>query len=133
MEVLGSEHELNANIDRVINEGFLEASKIRKVQELAERLKDEKYVRNAEVIEVDAGKGKAIVKIDMDEQAFREICEGIMGQEIGSKKDWLLFVKEAPKRKSHMTCTRKQSIQLENKAMVLHFRQLRISILPHRN
>ena len=78
---------------------FLEASKIRKVQELAERLKDEKYVKHAEVIEVDAGKGKAIVKIDMDEQAFREICEGIMGQEIGSKKDWLLFVQEAAKAK----------------------------------
>jgi stage IV sporulation protein A len=99
MDVLGSEHELNANIDRVINEGFLGVSKIRKVQELAERLKDEKYVKHAEVIEVDAGKGKAIVKIAMDEQAFREICEGIMGQEIGSKKDWLLFVQEAAKAK----------------------------------
>ena len=66
---------------------------------MAERLKEEKYVRHAEVIEVDAGKGKAIVKIDMDEQAFREICEGIMGQEIGTKKDWLLFVQEAAKAK----------------------------------
>ena len=75
MDVLGSDHELNANIDRVINEGFLDVSKIRKVQELAERLNEEKYVRNAEVIEVDAGKGKAIIKIDIDEQAFREICE----------------------------------------------------------
>ncbi|CAM3058222.1 stage IV sporulation protein A [Filibacter tadaridae] len=99
MDVLGADHELNAGIDKVINEGFLEVSKIRKVQELAERLKDEKYVRHAEVIEVDAGKGKAIVKIEMEEQAFREICEGIMEQEIGTKKDWLLFVKESAKAK----------------------------------
>ena len=62
-------------------------------------LKEEKYVRNAEVVEVDAGKGKAIIKIEMDEQAFREICEDIMGQEIGTKKDWLLFVQEAAKAK----------------------------------
>ncbi len=99
MDVLGSDHELNVSIDRVINEGFLGVSKIREVQELAERLKDEKYVRHAEVVEVDSGKGKAIVKIEMDEQAFREICEDFMGQEIGTKKDWLLFVKEAAKAK----------------------------------
>ena len=70
---------LNASIDKVISEGFLEPLKIRKVQELAEKLKDEKYVRHAEVVEVDAGQGKAIIKIEMDEQAFREVCEEIMG------------------------------------------------------
>ena len=75
------------------------ASKIRKVQELSEQIKDEKHVKHAEVVEVDAGLGKAIIKIDMDEQAFREICEEIMGQEIGTKKDWLLFVKESAKAK----------------------------------
>ena len=45
MDVLGSDHELNSSIDKVISEGFLDASKIRKVQELAEKLKDEKYVQ----------------------------------------------------------------------------------------
>lgn len=99
MDVLGQEHELNATIDRIITEGFIEVSKIRKVQELAERLKDEKYVRNSEVIDVDAGKGKATIKIDMDEQAFREICEELMEQEIVTKKDWLIFIKESVKAK----------------------------------
>lgn len=99
MDVLGSDHELNASIDNVINEGFLDASKIRKVQELAERLKDEKYVRHAEVVDVDAGKGKATVNIEMDEQAFREVCENLMQQEMKTKKDWLLFVKDAVKAK----------------------------------
>ncbi|WP_432359073.1 stage IV sporulation protein A [Sporosarcina sp. UB5] len=99
MDVLGADHELNAAIDNVINEGFLVASKIRKVQELAERLKDEKYVRHAEVVDVDAGKGKATVNIEMDEQAFREVCESIMQQEMKTKKDWLLFVKDAVKAK----------------------------------
>jgi len=102
MEVLGSEHELNSSIDKVISEGFLGASKIRKVQELAEEIKNEKHVRHAEVVEVDAGQGKASLKIDMDEQAFREVCEEIMGSEIGTKKDWLVFIKEAAKaRKSY--------------------------------
>ncbi len=90
---------LNASIDKVISEGFLEASKIRKVQELAEKLIDENYVRNAEVVEVDAGIGKAAIKIEMDEQAFREICEDFMGQEIGTKKEWLLFIRDASKAK----------------------------------
>lgn len=99
MDVLGNSHPLNASIDQVISEGFLGASKIRRIQELAEQLKEEQHVRHAEVVEVDAGQGKAIVKIEMDEQAFREICEEIMEQEIGTKKDWLLFVKEASKAK----------------------------------
>ncbi|MFD1206411.1 MULTISPECIES: stage IV sporulation protein A [Sporosarcina] len=99
MDVLGPEHELNAAIDNVINEGFLEASKIRKVQELAEKLKDENYVRHAEVVDVDAGKGKAIVNIQMDEEAFREVCEKIMQREIRTKKDWLVFIQDAVKAK----------------------------------
>jgi len=102
MEVLGPDHVLNSSIDKVVSEGFLGASKIRKVQELAEQLKDEKYVRHAEVVEVDAGQGRASLKIEMDEQAFREVCEEIMEQEVGTKKDWLLFIKEASKaRKSY--------------------------------
>ncbi|WOV85982.1 stage IV sporulation protein A [Sporosarcina oncorhynchi] len=99
MDVLGADHELNTSIDNVIKEGFLVASKIRKVQELAERLKDEKYVRSAEVVEVDAGKGKATVNIEMDERAFLEVCEDLMQQEMTTKKDWLLFVKDAVKAK----------------------------------
>ncbi|MBO1914845.1 hypothetical protein J4G37_59720, partial [Microvirga sp. 3-52] len=74
-------------------------SKIRKVQELAAKLVDEQHVRNAEVVEVDAGQGKAAIKIEMDEQAFREICEDFMGQEIGTKKEWLLFIRDASKAK----------------------------------
>lgn len=102
MDVLGPEHELNTSIDNVIKEGFLVASKIRKVQELAERLKDERYVRSAEVVEVDAGKGKATVNIEMDERAFLEVCEDLMQQEMTTKKDWLMFVKDAVKaKKSH--------------------------------
>ncbi|MCG3089953.1 stage IV sporulation protein A [Sporosarcina cyprini] len=99
MDVLGADHELNSSIDNVINEGFLEVSKIRKVQELAERLKDEKYVRHAEVVEVDAGKGRATVNIEMDEQAFQEVCESIMQREMRTKKDWLVFVQDAVKAK----------------------------------
>ena len=102
MDVLEDDHELNSSINRVISEGFLEASKIRKVQELAERIKEEKFVRHAEVVEVDAGQGKASLKIDMEEEAFREACEEIMEEKIGTKKDWMLFVKEASKaRKSY--------------------------------
>lgn len=99
MDVLDSNHELNASIDTVISEGFLEASKIRKVQELAEKLRDERYVQSAEVVEVDAGQGRASIQIEMDERAFKEVCEEFMGHEIETKKDWLLFVQEASKAK----------------------------------
>lgn len=99
MDVLGGGHELNAAIDKVVSEGFLEASKIRKVQELAEKLTEEQHVHHAEVVEVDAGQGKASIKIEMDEQVFKDVCESIMGQEVATKKDWLVFVQEASRAK----------------------------------
>lgn len=99
MDVLDGDHELNASIDNVISEGFLEVSKIRKVQELAEKLKEKKHVHHAEVVDVDAGQGRAAIKIEMDDQAFREVCEEIMEQEIVTKKDWLEFVRDASKAK----------------------------------
>ena len=45
MDVLGNEHALNASIDKVISEGFLEASKIRKCRSLQRSLIDEQYVQ----------------------------------------------------------------------------------------
>lgn len=99
MDVLSPSHELNASIDKVISEGFLEASKIRKVQELAEKLTGELHVQHAEVVEVDAGQGKAAIKIEMEDQVFKEVCETIMGQEVATKKDWLVFVQEASRAK----------------------------------
>lgn len=99
MEELGDSHKLNARIDQLITDGFLGVSKIRKVQEIAELLQEEEFIRQAEVVEVDAGKGRAIVKIDMDEQAFVNVCEEFMGTEMRSKKDWLVFIQEAVKAK----------------------------------
>ncbi|MDW0109087.1 stage IV sporulation protein A [Sporosarcina aquimarina] len=99
MDVLGPEHYLNANIDEIINEGFLEASKIRKVQQLAERLNEEEYIKHADVIEVDAGKGRATLDLKIDEETYLAVCESYMDTEMTTKKDWLLFIQEAVKAK----------------------------------
>lgn len=99
MDVLPDSHELNATIDAVINEGFLETSKIRKVQQLAEKLTEEPFIAHAEVVEIDAGKGKASLKIEMEEEAFQLVCEAEMGQKAETKKDWLVFIQEASKAK----------------------------------
>ncbi|HLR11750.1 MAG TPA: stage IV sporulation protein A [Sporosarcina sp.] len=99
MDVLGDQHALNADIDAIINEGFLSASKIRRVQQLAEQLIEERCVEHAEVVEIDAGKGKAIIQVVMPEEAFQQVCEQFMEEPIETKKDWLLFIREAQKAK----------------------------------
>ncbi|WJY28601.1 MULTISPECIES: stage IV sporulation protein A [Sporosarcina] len=99
MDVLGPEHMLNAQIDDIINEGFLEASKIRKVQQLAERLNEEDYIKHADVIEVDAGKGKATLDLKITEETYLAVCESYMDTEMKTKKDWLLFIQDAVKAK----------------------------------
>ncbi|GKV67941.1 stage IV sporulation protein A [Sporosarcina sp. NCCP-2716] len=102
MDVLGPEHMLNSQIDEIISGGFLEASKIRKVQQLAERLNEEEYIKSADVIEVDAGKGKATLDLQITEETYLAVCESFIDGEMKTKKDWLLFIKDAVKaRKSY--------------------------------
>lgn len=99
MDVLDDGHPLNKGLENVIQTDFIEVCKMRRIQELAEQMMNVPFVEHAEISEVLAGEGKAIVKVTMEEIAFKNSCEELMGQSIDTKKDWLLFVKEASKAK----------------------------------
>lgn len=95
MDVLDFDHPLQQSLQNSLAEWSTQVSRIRDVKELANYLAQEPFVENAEVIEVDAGKGKASIQIEMKDDVFQSVCEEWLEDPIVTKKDWLLYVKES--------------------------------------
>ena len=53
------------------------------------------FIESAEVVEANPGRGSACIKIGLKPEVFQEVCDEWLDEPIESKKDWLLFVKEA--------------------------------------
>jgi stage IV sporulation protein A len=95
MDVLENDHPLKESIQNSLDSWSQQVAKIRDVKDLATFLAEEPYVANAEVIEVNAGKGKASIQIDLTDEAFQSVYQDFLEEPIVTKKDWLLYVKEA--------------------------------------
>ena len=99
MDVLADDHYLNTSIRSRLDDGLSAVSKIRDVQRLAASIQEEDFVRRAEVVGVDAGQGKANILVETEDGVFHEVCDEMMGEPIRTKKDWLLFIRDAVKSK----------------------------------
>lgn len=94
-DVLEPDHFVNNQITTSLQEWLQIVSKMRDVKELAEKFKEVPFIKSAEVIEADPGRGSACIQIDLKPEVFQEVCDEWLDEPITSKKDWLLFVKEA--------------------------------------
>lgn len=99
MDVLDEDHHLKVALKSALTEGMESVSKIRDVKALSDKLKNEEFIEDSEVTEVDAGQGKAVIKIDLKPEVFQGISEEWLEEPIVTKKEWLLFIKEATKAK----------------------------------
>ncbi|WP_019413573.1 stage IV sporulation protein A [Paenisporosarcina sp. TG20] len=95
MDVLDSDHPLKESIQNSLESWSQQVAKIRDVKDLASFLAEEPFVENAEVIEVNAGKGKATIQIELTNEAFQSAYLDFLEEPIITKKDWLLYVKES--------------------------------------
>lgn len=103
MDVLDNDHPLQQSLHNSLADWSSQVAKIRDVKDLADYLSQEDFVEHAEVIEVDAGQGKACIQIDMKDEVFQSVCQDWLEEPIITKKDWLLYVKEsAHAKKSYM-------------------------------
>lgn len=95
MDVLDTDHPLKESIQNSLESWSEQVAKIRDVKDLASYLAEEPFVENAEVIEVNAGKGKATIQIELTNEAFQSAYLDFLDEPIVTKKDWLLYVKES--------------------------------------
>lgn len=94
-DVLEADHFVNNAISSSLQEWLEIVSKMKDVKELASRFKEVPFIESADVVEANPGRGSACIKIGLKPEVFQEVCDEWLDEPIQSKKDWLLFVKEA--------------------------------------
>lgn len=99
LDVLDSSHPLNVELSEALDEQLQSVTKIRDVQRASEALKNVAFIENSEVEHVDAGSGSATIRISIDDDVYKEACSEWLDSPIDTKKEWLLFIKEASEAK----------------------------------
>ncbi|BDH61382.1 stage IV sporulation protein A [Lysinibacillus sp. PLM2] len=99
LDVLDSTHPVNQTLSESVASILDSITKIRDVSQAAEELKDLDFIEDCGVERVDAGLGVATVRISLKPDIYRAVCNEWLDQPIESKKDWLLFIKEAAEAK----------------------------------
>lgn len=94
-DVLDDDHFVNNSITSSLQEWLQLVSKMKDVKELASRFKTVPFIESADVIEADPGRGSACIQIGLKPEVFQEVVDEWLEEPIQTKKDWLLFVKEA--------------------------------------
>lgn len=99
LDVLEPSHQLNATLSEAVSEVLDSVTKIRDVHQAVEQLKDIEFVETSEIESVDPGIGVATVRITLKAEIYKAVCNEFLDAPIDTKKDWLLFIKEAAEAK----------------------------------
>ncbi len=99
LDVLSPQHPIMEGLQQGLQEMKESITKIRDVEQATHTLAKWPFVESCELQEVDPGRGLATIRLQTTPQAFKEACEEWLTEPVESKKDWLLFIKEAAKAK----------------------------------
>ena len=99
LDVLDNTHPLNVTLSDAVGEVLGSVTKIRDVSQAAAQLKEIDFVEESEIERVDAGLGVATVRITLKPDIYKSVCNEWLDAPIDTKKDWLLFIKEAAEAK----------------------------------
>lgn len=99
IDVLDAKHELNETLafaTAQIQDDFM---KIRDVEEASKVLQHIDFVEACTVEAIDAGHGIATLRVTVFNDVYKDVCKTWLEKPVDSKKDWLLFIKEAAEAK----------------------------------
>lgn len=99
LDVLDSTHHVNVALSEALEEQLQSVTKIRDVHRAAEALKNVPFIESSEVEHVDAGIGSATIRVSVHGDVYKEVCSEWLDTPIDTKKEWLLFIKEAAEAK----------------------------------
>lgn len=103
LDVLDSTHHINVELSEALNEQLQSVTKIRDVQRASDALKNVPFIEHSEVEHVDAGIGSATIRVSIQGDVYKEVCSEWLDEPIDSKREWLLFIKEAAEAKTSQT------------------------------
>ena len=113
LDVLDSNHELNVTLQQAVEQLNDQPMKIRDVQLATTMLEQFDFVEQSEVVFVDAGLGVATIRVAITPQMYKAVCQQWLESPVESKKDWLLFIKEAAEAKEAQRTFREAILQAE--------------------
>lgn len=99
LDVLDHMHPLNLTLSDAVGNVLNSVTKIRDVSQAAAQLREIDFVEDSEIERVDAGLGIATVRITLKPEIYKAVCNEWLDSPIDTKKDWLLFIKEAAEAK----------------------------------
>lgn len=100
LDVLDDQHELNETLTFAISQLQDGTMKIRDVESASQILQQVDFVDHCYVEKIDAGQGIATLRVSVDGEVYKKICHQWLEKPVETKKDWLIFIKEAAEAKT---------------------------------
>ncbi|WP_332844019.1 stage IV sporulation protein A [Solibacillus palustris] len=100
LDVLDNEHEINETLSFASAQLQDDFMKIRDVEEASAILQQIDFVESCSVESIDPGLGVATLRVTLYNDIYKDVCKQWLEKPVDSKKDWLLFIKEASEAKS---------------------------------
>lgn len=114
LDVLGDGHVLNETLRETIAQLSTASMKIRDVEQANEELQKIDFVEASEVERVDPGLGVATIRVMIRSDIYKAVCQQWIEGPLDSKKDWLLFIKEAAEAKDAHNRFREAILEAES-------------------
>ncbi|MER1956302.1 MAG: stage IV sporulation protein A [Solibacillus sp.] len=99
LDVLDPDHVLNETLSFASTQLQNDFMKIRDVEEASSFLQQIDFVESCSVESIDAGLGVATLRVTIHNDVYKDVCKNWLETPVDSKKDWLLFIKEAAEAK----------------------------------
>ncbi|MBP0979577.1 MAG: stage IV sporulation protein A [Oscillospiraceae bacterium] len=91
---LDKDHWLKKNIYDSIRESAVDLSKISDIKKSYNNIKDNEYIRDANISKIDLGKGKVYINLDINESLFYRVLEEITGVKIDPDVGVMTYIAE---------------------------------------
>src|SRR5690606_21242239 len=100
LDVLDDTHHLNETLAFATAQLQDDAMKIRDVEAASQLLREIDFVESCTVENIDAGQGIATLRVNIHNDYYKETCTEFLEKPVDTKKEWLLFIKEASEAKA---------------------------------
>lgn len=99
VDVLDANYPINSELQVLWDEIELDKYRVRDVEQIATMFLELSFITKSELYEVDAGTGSATIQIQYTNESYKMACEKLSETALETKRDWLLFVKDAAEAK----------------------------------
>lgn len=94
MESLDYDENLKVELIEAIKEAFADCDRLRSVEECANLIENVQFIKRAQITEVDAGKGTALIELAMPDELFYKILSERSGLDINDDKALINMIKD---------------------------------------